>query len=289
MNELERIRSTIGRVSELPTLPDLYQRFSEVVERPNVSSRDVQEIISEDPALTGKVLRLVNSAFFGLSTEITSIQRAVAVLGFNTLRQLVLTTTVLDMFKGIDSGSFDPKKVWEHSLATALGAQSLGRIVASAQCDEWFVAGLLHDIGILFQLKYLPQEFSDVLLRIEQENVRLIEAEALVIGQTHTQIGALLLRHWRLPLRLTTVAAYHHCQALSRVYAKDLAAVAVADMLSLACGWGFCGDDKVERISKASWECLGISTPELDLVAHDIEQGMVELSTLLEEQSAVCA
>ena len=274
-----RIHATVTRVDDLPTLPDIYTDVAEVVDAEG-SAQHLERIIVRDPALTSKLLRMANSAFFGMSGEITTVAHAVSVLGFQTLKQVVLTTSVLDAFDRIEGG-IDPREAWEHSLATAVAAKQVAQRVKLQKSAEYFVAGLLHDIGVLVEMKYHPEEFKDVLRLRAEQGLSLSDAERRVLGQGHETTGYELCRRWKLPMHLATVVAYHHGSDYSLTYRRETASIAVAECVAETLGYRELGSTDRGSFSDSALACLELSTSDVDAVVEEVELAMRDASDVL--------
>lgn len=178
---------------------------------PRTSADTLGKALSTDPALVSKVLKLVNSAFYGFPGRIGTISQAVVILGFSSIRNLVLTTSILQMFgtKGEKAG-FDVEAFWIHSLQTAAMARQLALEKGQAYIEEAFIGGLLHDMGRMVLSQKFPDEFEKVILHSQEQKITLRQSEARVLGITHSDIGAWLAQKWNLPAPLVDVIQYHH-------------------------------------------------------------------------------
>jgi len=209
----QKLLQTIGRISNLPTPPLVFQQINRVINDPNTSAYDIAAILAEDPAMSLKVLKLSNSAFYGLRHEVTSIKQAVVIMGMEAVRSMVLSTAVFDTFK---KNSIDPmlqEDFWRHSLATATCIRLLLRAVSGkwiTKSELSFSAGLLHDIGRLVMYSYLPNDFSAARELQETDGVPMLLAEKTALGYTHSDVGALLAEKWGLPLQLKDAIEFHH-------------------------------------------------------------------------------
>jgi putative nucleotidyltransferase with HDIG domain len=214
-----KLQQTIGRISNLPTPPLVFQQINRVINDPGTSAYDIAAILSEDPAMSVKILKLSNSAFYGLRHEVTSIKQAVVIMGMEAVKSMVLSTAVFDIFK---KDAIDPEiqeKFWRHSLATATCMRMLVRAVSGkwiTKSDQAFSTGLLHDIGRLVMYSYLPDDFRACMKLRETDGVSLLMAEEKVLGYTHSNVGALLAQKWGLPPQLKGAIEFHHYPNLSK-------------------------------------------------------------------------
>jgi len=214
-----KVKQVVGNIRNLPTPPIVFHQIQKVINDPNVSAAQIASILSEDPAMSVKVLKLTNSAFYGLSREIESVKQAVVIVGLEAIKNLVLSASVLDMFKGKDIDEDFQEKFWRHSLAVGFCARILARKVRSRGIidpDSAFSGGLLHDIGKIILCCFLPDEFKAVVAEREKDKAtESFELEEKVLGYNHAQIGAILSEQWKLPHRLTQAITFHHHPQLS--------------------------------------------------------------------------
>ena len=207
----ERIAAIVEDVDSLPSLPSIVLKLIEVVNSPDSAADDAAELIEKDPALTSKMIRLANSAFYGIPRSISSVTSAVVVLGFNTIRSLVLSASVAKMFDG--KHSLDIDRFWKHSVVTAMAAKIIVRhfmTVRMMDPESAFCAGVMHDIGKLIFSQYMPDDYSVVCDYARDNKVSLVDAEDKVMGVNHAQMGKILSDRWSLPLDLEYGIVHHH-------------------------------------------------------------------------------
>lgn len=209
-----KARQIISNIRNLPTPPIVFNQIQKVLNDENVSAAQVASILAEDPAMSIKVLKLTNSAFYGLSREIETVKHAVVIVGLEAIKNLVLAASVLDMFKGKNLDQEYQDAFWRHSLAVASCSKLLARQVKTrgmVDPDAAFSAGLLHDIGKMIIASFLTEEFAKFLEKRATDTESpdyAIEQE--VLGYTHTDIGTLLSEQWQLPARMTEAISFHH-------------------------------------------------------------------------------
>ena len=200
----------VSSIESLPSLPSLYQEVIEEANSENGSLQRIGQIISQDAGMSAKLLQLVSSAFFGLPAKVSSIVRAVNLLGIETIKTLVLSVKIFSEF---DRPGLPPiSTLWDHSLATGMIARSIAtqEDLEQSLIDEAFTAGLLHDTGKLILLDKLPDKYAEVLEACEATGSPVWEAEKKVLGTTHAQIGAYLMGLWGLSGSLVEAIAFHH-------------------------------------------------------------------------------
>lgn len=186
----------VERIVDLPTLPKVVMSLVSAIEDPNSNARIIHQIMSNDPVLAAKILKLVNSSFYGLATQISSIQQAVVILGFNTVRSMALSASVFDTFT---TSVFSHEGFWQQSLACALMCEKLSGISNNLREEVCFSAGLLHGIGKIILDQYAENEFGKIISLAQEKKLEFIEAEKEVYDTSHAEIGYWLVNRWKLP------------------------------------------------------------------------------------------
>ncbi len=209
-----KINQVISSIRNLPTPPIVFEQIQKVISNPETSVADVASILSEDPAMSVKVLKLTNSAFYGLQREIDSVKHAVMIIGLEAVKNLVLSASVLNMFKSnVDNREYH-EVFWRHSLATAFASRVIARQFQDGKLfnpDPAFSSGLIHDIGKMIICCFLSEQHSKVVGYMEQSSeISELEAENEVLGFNHAQLGRELMIQWKLPERMADAIGYHH-------------------------------------------------------------------------------
>ncbi len=207
-----RLQQLLGQVNHLPSVPTLYLDMVEQLQHPDVSLGDLAATVSQDIAMTAKILKLVNSSYFGLRRPITNAEEAVAYLGVNTLKTLVLCIHAFSQFEGQPTGAFSLDQLWSHSLHVAAVAKRIAQSESPSPslAEEAFVAGLLHDAGQLVLAANLGPQYDRVLEHARAEPASLERAETSAFGTNHAEIGGYLLGLWGLPVPVVEAIALHH-------------------------------------------------------------------------------
>jgi HD-like signal output (HDOD) protein len=225
------LRAIVGRISKLPAIPQVYAQLQQLLTDDDTSAHDVATLISKDAAITAKLLQLVNSAFFRLARRITSIEQAVNHLGFGAIRNLVLSAEVFSSWPGGQGKcvlSIDKLQLHVHKVAAAARALA----AESPRADDALLAGLLHDIGYWILAEECHAQLSESVSLAIEEKIPLHEAETLIIGASHAQVGAYLLGLWGLPYPVIEAVAHHHTpECVPQSELDPLVAVAVAHAL----------------------------------------------------------
>lgn len=203
---LDRIKSA----DNLPSLPTVAVEVLRLTQSSDVSAEEVAAAIQNDPALTVKILKVVNSSLFGFSREIASLKHAMVILGLRTVKVMVLSFSLVDSLARNQSEAFDYESYWRRSLTTAVAARLLARTVAPSQAEEAFVSGLLTDLGMLAACRCASDDYRPVLAAVSTGERPLERVEQELLGMTHAEMGEALLRGWGLPDELCTAVGSHH-------------------------------------------------------------------------------
>jgi len=206
-----KFEKLIDSTPDIPTLPAVATRVLEVVRHPESGAADLRDIVQHDPVLSSKVLRMANSAYFGLPDELTDLQRAIALLGFNSVRNLAFTACLQSLYRPeFRCGAFTASSLWMHSVSVAVIARLLAARLWPGHDDEAFLAGLVHDVGIIIEWNLLPDPFERVIRTYEGTGKIFTEVEKQTLGFHHCACGAAIIRRWKLPRHLVHVAKHHH-------------------------------------------------------------------------------
>jgi len=259
----------IRRVDNLPTLPSVVAKVNELVESPGSSAADINHAIRQDLVLSARILRLVNSPFYGFHRRIKSVAHAVVILGFSTVRNVVLSTFVLDSFAARDL-PFGHREFWIHSLGTGAAAATLARRMGLAEAEDAFVAGLLHDVGKVVLHQYARDDFAVVARAAAERDCLLYDAELDMLGTSHAEIGGRLLDAWQLPEDLVEAVRSHHVPGEAGGYRDLVAVVHVADILARALLVGNGGDARIPRVNAEAWSRAGAPPEGIEAVLREI-------------------
>ncbi|MBT5375325.1 MAG: HDOD domain-containing protein [Nitrospinaceae bacterium] len=266
----------------LATLPGVYSEFREAVEDPDLVFERVEKVVLKDPQLTARLLRIVNSAFYNFSQKIETISHAVSVVGTEQLSYLVLSTGVMDKFKGIPDTVLNMESYWRHSIACGLIAKKLAVYNGELNAERFFITGLLHDIGRLVMCLQIPHRNWEFLIRSRSENkaVHLIEMNEL--GFDHAQLGGALLREWNLPPIYQEVTEYHHNPDDAPLFQFEASLCHVSDIIANTLQLGCSGESiNVPELKEKAWANVQL-TKEVSL-----ENIKADIDVILEEMVQV--
>jgi HD-like signal output (HDOD) protein len=218
------IEALIDEVGELLSLPDAAIRLNSLLTEPDATTAQIAEVVSLDPALCARVLRAVNSAYFGLRSRIDTISKAITMIGTSELHSLVLATSAAQAFKNISCKLIDMESFWQHSVRAALAARGFSESCMRRHRERIFLAALMHDIGKLVLYHQLPAESTRILEGVRAGRPQ-DEMELSVLGYTHGDVGAALLERWNLPATLHVPVRYHHRFAEAPEFAREAALI----------------------------------------------------------------
>lgn len=270
----------VQAVEELPVLPTVVQRVIQLTEDPKSTAKDINNVLSQDQSLTAKVLRLANSAFYGFPRRISTITEATVILGFQTIKSIVMAATVSEMLKKPLPGyALEQGELWKHSQTSAIAARMLAREVKFPRFEVAYTASLLHDIGKLVLNAYLSETYQEVLERVESEHCAFTQAEEAVLGFNHAQVGARICEKWNLPAELVEAIAFHHEPEKATVTPKLVAITHIADFVSVSIGMGMGIDGFFYSISPEAVTLLGINEAQIDRLLAQLTDILVDQDT----------
>ncbi len=289
MDKTELKERIYAKIDELPTIPVVVTRLLGLLENPNVQVKELTGVISSDPALASKVLKVANSAYYGFSQEISTLDRAVALLGLNMVKSLALSIGILrNLPKTKDTEHFTTQGLWLHSLAVATAAKELGYMLGRPREDDYlFVVGLLHDVGKIVLLHFFMDRYLEALEEIRvHENTGLFVAERQAMGFDHGEVGALVLKRWKFPMQVVQPIAVHHHQKMpAKINLKDVACLRIADTIPQELGLGQEGNPTPPGILSEDLDILGLSEPDLDHLRRSLLEDREKLENFFTAMS----
>ncbi|MCA9734917.1 MAG: HDOD domain-containing protein [Deferribacteres bacterium] len=226
-------------VMNLPTLPTVVAKMMQVMDDPRTTVSELSRLISSDQVLSAKLLKLANSAYFGLPRKVKTLDFAIILLGFDNLKTLSLGLSVIDRFSDNWDGAFDYTEFWEHAFGCAVASSMVARDICRDKKSEAFIAGLLHDIGKLILSQYAKRYFSVVIKNVTEYNSDFYSAEKALLGVTHADIAAWFADKWNFPVQLIKAILYHHSPAALLDENELASCVHLGDYLVRRCGVGF--------------------------------------------------
>lgn len=285
MSSEEKLKTVERYITNMPSLPTTVAKVLEICNNPNTSPADLNHVISLDPVLIGRVLKLINSAYYGLGQQVTSLVRAIIMLGINTVKNLALSTAVLGNFSSKSQyQALNMEGFWRHSFCVGVAAKMIAkkRNIDQKQWEEYFAAGLLHDIGKIPINAVFPEEYVTAISVADRERIALFKAEEKVLEIDHCLSGKIIVDAWKLEGTVGDCIQFHHAYTDYDGLHKDvLFSVAAANWFASMMEIGFSGERHLEKISPMLWEYLKIDRYFFDgiekSVVEEIEKAQVFL------------
>ena len=278
------VASAISEISHIATLPEITLKIIELVEDPNSTAHDLHNIIANDPALCSRILKVVNSAFYGLPRQIGSINRAIVLLGLNAVKNIAIAASLTKLFRGGELCSrFSAKDLWIHSIATAAAAKLVCDELSLNMSDEAFLAGLIHDIGIMVEVQSMRHELLQVFEEMTFDSAGaptsdMREVEQRVLGANHEAFGAGLCEAWKFPKSFTFVTRHHHAPMELAPDNRTLTAIVyVADRIAALCGYGFRSDLQSLDFDPAVTAELNLSAERIEFIKEMLPESFDEI------------
>ncbi len=268
LDQAKRVKRITDSLISLPTLPTVIAKMLELVDNPKTSASSLSNLIMRDQVLTAKILKMANSSFYAFPRQIATVKLALVVLGFENVKEMALSLSVLNSFKGENNKHFDTSMFWQHSVSVGACTRMLARETCYRLAGEAFVAGLLHDIGKVVLNQYLPKEFAEIQTLIYEGGKPCAEAEQEILGVTHAEVGAWLAERWNLPVILVEAIRYHQHPEQCPRNAELPLLVYLGDYLSVKCNLGKSGSKGVETLPEP---ILELARKSLSLTPESLE------------------
>lgn len=281
----QQLHALVGDIHKLPTPPLVFTQISRVIDNEDASAYDVAGIIAEDPAMSAQVLKLANSAYYGLANPVPHVKQAVVVLGLNEIKNVVLAASAISVFRKSSADQEYQDEFWRHSLAVAVGARMLLRTLQAGkflEAETAFSAGLLHDLGKMVVFCYAPEEHQKIRRYQQETGGPDYRAEREILGLDHCQIGAYLAQRWKLPGEILTAIRYHHTPQDSPDEGTYEAIVHVADILARRAFNYSGGEDNLSEVLQVGClNRLGISPDDFGRLCASVVEEYTKSETFL--------
>ncbi|MEW8505059.1 MAG: HDOD domain-containing protein [Candidatus Thiodiazotropha sp.] len=250
-------------IGKLVSLPEVVIQVNQLMEQPNCSSVKLAEIISSDVDISARLLKLVNSPFYGLRSQVDTISRAVTIVGTHELQNLAFSAAAVRSFSGIPENLVNMDDYWRHAIATGVMSQMLASQSNALHSERLFVAGMLHDIGRLVIYLALPDRAVEILEITSGDEWILIDAEERVLEFNHMDVGAALMKSWHLPESLISVAKYHHRPTWATEFELDVAIVHIALAIARGEMSGLSTEEMLWAIEPDVWDAVGLDPEQV--------------------------
>lgn len=278
------VDEALASIGDIATLPEVTIRIIELVEDSKSTARDLHEVIKNDPALSVKVLKVVNSAFYGLPGQVASVDRAIILLGLSAVKNIAIAASIARLFKGKRiSEQFSAADLWRHSVAVAVAAHTIAKLAPhSAMLDEIFVAGMIHDLGTLVERQCFSEEFSEVIELCSNGETDFLACERRIIGADHQAFGVGLTTKWKFPRHLRAAVGFHHNPEDLSPELRNLAAlIHTADVISCQEHIGFYLTHQDGEVTEEALDMLKITAGQLAEVRKMLPDGVADAESNL--------
>jgi len=260
----------------LISLPAAYTRLQEVMADEDSSMQDVADVVSLDPALAARLLRIANSAYYGLPSQVDTISRAVNILGIQQIHDLALATSIAQVFEGLPNDMMDMSTFWYRSVMCGFLARELGKRSGLRNTESLFVRGLLLDIGHLILYSRYPEACRQALAESADDLIRLFEHERQLIGCDANQVGLELMRAWKLPSAFVESFAYLQHPADSTAHGKEIAALHIAAWITHGLNTDLLLEQMCQRVAPSAWELSGLNHVQVEEVTEVVSAEMID-------------
>lgn len=267
-------------LESLPSLPVIVYELTQLINDPMSSTSEIEKVMINDQSMTTKVLRLVNSAYYTIPGGVTSVSRAIAYLGFDTVNQLVLGSAIIDSIKCDDNDYFKLEAFWQHSVGVAIASETIAKHLNISKQTDIFTSGLVHDMGKIALANIAPDILIQSCRIAQAAGISLDEAEKQLGAPQHTEVGYLLAKRWKLPSLIENSVRHHHqTDPLRRGGASSemnqaIDIVMLANLLTHAIKFGASGHDKVMGAPKSLLDRLGINQESIKTVMIKIKEAI---------------
>ena len=280
----EAVKTALSRIGEIATLPEITAQIISVVDDPRSTAKDLHQIIKNDPALATKILKVVNSAFYGLPGQVSDLDRAIVLLGLSSVKNIAISASISRLFTSEQlSDGFSARDLWKHSVAVGVVTRQMCAMIGKrAFAEEAFLAGLIHDMGLLVQRQAYPDKLAEVIQDVIKTDRPLCEVEQEVVGADHQALGAALAVKWKFPRVLQTVLGYHHNIAtLDEQHRLLPTIVHLADTFCCREGIGFPLTARNQTIDEAILESVGLNVHDFETLKEELDENLQSAETTL--------
>lgn len=262
----------IDKIEDMPILPDRITKIISLTENPDSTIKDLEKELLKDQSLTSKILKLANSSYYGYARRISTISQAAILLGSQTIKSLVLASTVSQLLIKELPGGYGLEKydLWHQSQTCAIISRFIAKKLKYEQAEQAYIAGLLRDIGKPLLNYYVSQEYEDIIAKVENEKKSFIEAEEEILGFNHAEIGAGISKKWNFPQDLVESISYHHYPELSKIDPKLVSIVHIADAITLMLGVGIGNDGLCYNFSDFALSTLNITEEDINDIVYEV-------------------
>lgn len=265
------LETLIQEIETIPPLPTTVTKALQIIQLPESNAKELAKVLSEDQSITTTLLKYANSAYYGLSRKVSTLSEATVILGFSTIRSLLLAAAVNKTInQEVPGYSLSRGALWQHSIQSAMIAKNLARKCGFPFPEQAFVAGLIHDIGKVVLNTYVGTQYQEIIDLVQKEQIPFMEAEKRILGFSHAEVGAKLAAKWDLPNELVEAIACHHSPLEAATAPQLTALVHVADAVALMLGFGLGCDGLLYPLDIAVLEQMGLHPEDLELAMAEV-------------------
>ncbi len=280
---MQQIDSILNKVREFPTLASFFSALSGTIANPNANIHDVAEVIERDQASVTKLLKIANSSIYGFRSRISNVSQAILFIGFEEVRNILLTLKVIQLFRTRDSDIklINPIDFWKHSIGTGVIARSIGMNIGIQNTDILFLSGIVHNIGKLLFYIAAPDDYENALELHRTQKINIQDAEREILGISNSSIGEMLAQKWKLPLPIIEAIKYYPTGFVGEKINLNVAIIHISDIAALILGYGNDGREYVQEPNPNAWELLHLPDNFFSLNYPRIQRDFEENSTIL--------
>ena len=255
--------------------PVIYLKLQKALSDPDVSFGDFSDIISADPNLAARMLRIANSPFYGLDAKVETITHALGIVGIDQVTELALAAVMVQWFKGVSKDLVNMHSFWMHSIGCGLAARTIAKNMDERHVEPYYIAGMLHDVGSLIIYKEVPEKAQEILTRCKNEGLPQSTVEEEVLGFTHAQVGAIVFSKWGLPRSLIEAVRFHHYPSRAEEHPLYPTIVHLGDIIAYKMNLGTGGEPGIPELDASAVRRVGINrsvlTGIVDFVRDQVE------------------
>lgn len=276
-----KIEEIMANMESFPSMPGAGTKLLSMLKDPDTDASEIEKVLRYDPGLTANILKMTNSAYFGLPQKIGSVKQALLLLGWRRVNQLVLASSVSTvMDKPVEGYNFSPGELWRHSVAVSIAAEGLVKELSVPGTDEFFTTALLHDIGKMILGNFVKEDL-DAIEDITSQGLPLVVAEQMVLGTDHAEIGAKILTKWSFPPEVANAVRWHHDPDSPEEPNSLVDIVYLSNVLCQATGIGVNDEAQQDELSPSALKRLGVEFEQLEPISDKVAQWIDELSEVL--------
>jgi HD-like signal output (HDOD) protein len=274
-------KTLVEQLDQLVSLPDVCIRVTQLIDSPQYTAKRMGDIIALDTDLSARLLRLVNSPFFGLRSKVDTISRAVSLIGTNELRNLVMATTTVRSFKGVPDDLVNMSDFWRHGVMTGVMSRLLAKRCNVLNTERFFVLGMLHDVGRLVIYLTVPEKARDILAITGGDDWILADTERELLNFTHMDVGGELMRAWSMPSNLAMIAENHHQPSMATENEFDASIVHVALAVANGKMVGLSVEEMLWAIEPSAWDVTGLKPDVVEELIQEMMENTQEIESFI--------